>query len=73
MSENHKQIDVPEALRAYKKPRLDIHETAYICCTTANQIRKEICNKGHYLGMRSIKVGIKHTFSIEDIAKVLQG
>jgi len=73
MLDNNTSVKIPEALKAYRKPRLDIHETAHVCCTTPSQIRKEICTKGHFLGMKSIKIGVKHTFAIEDIAKMMQG
>jgi hypothetical protein len=67
--------DLPEGLAKIANGRdlISTHETAYAFGIVPQTLRKHLCLKGNFHGVKPIKIGDRWHFSVKDLAQLIRG
>lgn len=65
---------IPDGLKKFASGRdiLSLNDTAFLLSVAAQTIRKELHLYGHFHGLNNVKIGGRHYFKVEDIAKIIE-
>lgn len=68
-------LDLPKGLANIANGRdlISTQETAFAFGIVPQTLRKHLCNKGSFHGVKPIKIGDRWHFSVIDLAKLMQG
>ncbi|QKM64649.1 hypothetical protein DCO17_05005 [Polynucleobacter tropicus] len=75
INSNYLDIDLPVGLAKIANGRdlISTHETAFAFGIVPQTLRKHLCTKGSFHGVKPIKIGERWHFSVRDLALLMRG